>query len=265
MDAPDRQDRRFPARPCGAAKSGGDAAAPDAPASAALIADAEVGIVPLRLFPLRKWYYAVSTDRRSAQMDHAPLWYYHRPASEHRLKRDPRFFELVDPLLRELCRLVFDAGCCTTPSCEGHFYSRARFEKIWEELQRDAGVIRERGLLLRDSESEEDFLFVDPNFSLPWRDFGDFYEQINPQQVNGYVGIAVPAEKQLFVRRLQDDAFESSLARIQYDEELTQILGEPLIGVYVSPQTMEQRAWAWAEVTGYFRGVLSSAARRPPS
>src|ERR1051326_6919725 len=84
------------------------------------IAALDAGLVALRQFPLRKWYYA------------SPLWYYHRPAAEHVLKRDPRFFELVDPLLRELCRIVFDAGCCTTPSCEGHFYARARFEKIWQ-------------------------------------------------------------------------------------------------------------------------------------
>lgn len=93
-------------------------------------------IIPLREFPLRKWYYV------------NPLWYYHAPALEHRLRRNERFFELVDPAQRELCRLALEAGLCTTPSCQGHFYPQDRFEQIWAQLVEHEAQIRNVGLLL---------------------------------------------------------------------------------------------------------------------
>ena len=119
----------------------------------------EAGIIPLRTFPLHKWYYAKS------------LWFYHAPASEHRLIADPTFFELVDPQLRELCRCLLSAGLHTTPSCQGHFHSRERFRRVWDELAYEADRIRSNGLVVRDSETEAAFAFSAPDYRLAWPDF----------------------------------------------------------------------------------------------
>ena len=42
-----------------------------------------------------------------------------------------------------------DAGLQTTPSCQGHFYPRDRFEKIWDELKREEPLITDGGLVVK--------------------------------------------------------------------------------------------------------------------
>src|SRR5512146_1091716 len=91
-------------------------------------------IVPHREFAIRKWFYS------------SPLWYYHRAGTTDEIRADRRFYRLVDPDLRELCRILLDAGLRTTPSCQGHFYPRERFERIWDELQREQPLITGEGL-----------------------------------------------------------------------------------------------------------------------
>ena len=214
-----------------------------------LITGLDAGIIPLGAFPLHNWYYA------------NPLWYYHAPALDHCLRTDCRFYELVDPALRELCKLLVDAGLCTTPSCQGHFYPRARFEQIWDELVGEAGAIWDGGLMVRDSESNEAFRFADDSYRVPWRDFETFYYEINRHQNEGYLGIAFPPDRAGLASRLEAELLCDVPARIERDVELTRLLGRPLVGIYVNPRTPDERDGAWREVTRCIQEVLQQEAR----
>ena len=203
------------------------------------------GLVPMREFPLRKWYYA------------SKLWYYHEPALEHRLRPNSKFYELVDPALRELCALVLQAGLSTIPSCEGHFYPRDHFAVIWAELERELPLIRGRGLPVRDAESDELYLFRNGEFALPWTDFETFYARVSAYQCQGYIGVVVPDRHADLFTRLSQSAFHSRAAHIAFDHELTQQLEQPVFSVQVTPESPRERDAAWAEVTAHFRALLA--------
>jgi hypothetical protein len=206
-----------------------------------------VGIIPHRAFPLRKWYYA------------NPLWYYHAPALEHRLNTDREFYQRVDPSLRELCGLVLAAGLCTTPSCQGHFYPRVRFERVWEELVREADLARSTGLIIKDSETHASFRFADPAYHLPWPRFDDFHQAAAAQHNRGYLGIAVPSDRMQLVNAPCSDPDSRGAWWIELDDELTRILGQPLVGIHVRAGSPEQRDAAWRAVTDCVRRALAAS------
>lgn len=207
-------------------------------------------IVPLREFPLRKWYYA------------DPHWYYHAPALQHRLATGPDFYKLVDPLLRELCRLLHGAGLMTTPSCQGHFYLGGRFEQIWETLQRDAAEIRSAaGLLVRDSETHEPARFHDPQFALPWPDGPSFVAEVQVGQRNGYLGIALPPEQPALLEQLCSRPLAVEFVTAGIDPELARALGQPIFAITVTPPGIAERDAAWRRITEYFAGLLTAPQR----
>ncbi|HWL92510.1 MAG TPA: hypothetical protein VNT79_03165 [Phycisphaerae bacterium] len=203
-------------------------------------------IIPQRLFPLKKWYYA------------NPLWYYHAPAVEHRLQTDAKFYELVDPALKDLCKLLLDAKLCTTPSCQGHFYHQSRFERIWDELQSEAHEIRDAGLLVTDSETDETRLFHQPDYALAWHNFEEFYQQAAAHQGHGFIGIAIPANRDNLIRRLSNGGLDAPALRLERDAQLEGAIGEPMFSVTVAPASAEERDAAWAAVTEYFRDLLKT-------
>src|SRR5688572_10757104 len=133
--------------------------------AAPLIRGLEAGFVPHRQWPLRKWYYA------------NPLWFYHEAIAADEMIPSPKFYELVDPELRDLCRGLHAAGLHTTPSCQGHFYEKERFERIWAELEIERTKINGGGLEVKDSETQEAFVFQDSGFALPWNSFEAFYAE----------------------------------------------------------------------------------------
>src|SRR5262249_20831239 len=151
--------------------------------SAPVLTGLDPGIIPQRTFPLRRWYYA------------NPLWYYHTPATQHSLRTDAQFYELVDPDLRELCQALLAAGLFTPPSCQGHFCPRHRFERVWDELSREAETVRGSGLTVRDSETDCPYRFQAVDYQLPWRSFDAFLHQAYPHQNHGYIGIAIPKDR----------------------------------------------------------------------
>src|SRR5437667_5783792 len=140
-------------------------------------------IVPHHQWAISKWYYA------------NPLWYYHRRRTDEEIVTDRKFYQLVDPELRQICHLLNEAGLHTTPSCQGHFYEKQRFEHVWETLTREQSLIRADGLIVKDSETDHEFLFRRPNYSFPWKHFDDFYKQAAAHQGIGYLGVLVPPDK----------------------------------------------------------------------
>jgi hypothetical protein len=151
------------------------------------------------------------------------LWFYHRPGAHRRIVANQRFFELIDPELRELCRLLHSAGFRTTPSCQGHSYPRQRFERVWEELKREEGEITGQGLMVRDCETDEESLFRDPAYRLPWGDFGRFYYEAAAHQEVGYLGIATPEDvREIYVQTC--DPLERMLRWREVTEDFRKML-----------------------------------------
>ncbi|GMU23372.1 MAG: hypothetical protein AMXMBFR13_34500 [Phycisphaerae bacterium] len=207
------------------------------------VAGLSAGLAPHREWALRKWFYA------------SPLWYYHRRGTTPELNENRQFYRLVDPDLRELVHLLLDAGLQTTPSCQGHFYPRERFERIWDHLQREQAMIRSEGCEVRDSETDQPFLFLDFAYRLPWNKFDDFYREAAAHQSRGYLGVLAPADSCALARFIAQP-YASSRARIEPDEELSELIQRPMFHIEVDPHTPEERSREWAAITAYVKGLL---------
>ena len=211
-------------------------------------------LVPHRLWALSRWFYA------------NPLWYYHRVSAAHEIDTDGKFYRLVDPELRELCKLLNDAGIRTTPSCQGHSYPRERFERIWIELLREQELIRGRGLEVRDSDNQDAYLFHNPDFRLPWESFGSFYREAAAHQNVGYVAMILPRSAGALVRRLAAEKYKTVCTTIAEDSELGPALGGSVFAVQVDAPDPQTRGIEWRNATDYIGVALGRTLEptRPP-
>lgn len=204
-------------------------------------------LVPHREWAVSRWFYA------------NPIWYYHRRSAVHEIRPNGRFYQLVDPELRDVCRLLNDAGARTTPSCQGHSYPRMRFQRIWEELLREEPLIREAGLAVKDSESDESYLFRESDYQVPWPSFEHFYREAASHQNVGYLGILVPDDYAELARRLREGEYTTAAARLRDDEEIGALLGGTLFEVRVETTDPTARAAEWRAFTNYISRVLAPA------
>jgi len=211
----------------------------DVPPISGLRAD----IVPHRDWPIRKWFYA------------NPLWYYHRKGQDSDIVPNRKFFSLVDPDLRQVCHLLNTAGLQTTPSCQGHFYDRNRFENIWQTLTREKDLIRADGLIVKDSETDREYLFRDAEYSLPWKTFDDFFEQAADHQGTGYLGILIPPERRDLANRFRE-SYYTDHARLCEDPGLGRILGGQMFQLVVHTSGPAERSEEWRKFTEHVRGLL---------
>ena len=147
------------------------------------ITDLKADIVPHRQWPVSKWFYANE------------LWYYHRLGTDEEVVAGRKFYRLVDDDLRELCHMLNEAGLHTTPSCQGHFYERQRFEHVWEVLTRERDLIRGDGLIVKDSETDRELLFKQNDYSLEWENIDAFFAAAAAHQGTGYLGVLVPHDR----------------------------------------------------------------------
>ena len=199
-----------------------------------------------------KWFYA------------NPLWYYHRPGTDEEIVANRRFYQLVDEELKELCHLLHSAGLRTTPSCQGHFYPRERFERIWEELQREQPRIRDGGLSVKDSETDETYLFHDERFQLPWSDFEGFYDEAGRHQSTGYLGIVVPPECQDLAAALDDLTQKTPEAELGFDPCPHPQLGGRLFHILAYPSEPSSRSGFWRKGTEVFGRLIQEHAPTLP-
>jgi hypothetical protein len=233
-------------------RTGRTAADPAASAQLPSIHGLDARLVAGREFPLRKWFYA------------GRAWYYHRPATQHRLRVDHQFFELVDAALRPLCKLVLEAGLCTTPSCQGHFLGREYYAGVWREITREQDAVRREGLIVRDCEDEKQYRWRDPEFVLPWPSFDAFYDDVSQMQSRGFIGIAVPHEKRRLIATLRASPYADGAGRVAADDELTALLGQPLFSATVDAKSPKERDLAWKAITAYFAVVLAKSESDSP-
>ena len=212
------------------------------------ITDLEVGIVPHREWALRQWFYANT------------LWYYHRLAQSHQLNTNPRFYELVDPDLRPLCKMLHDQYIPTTPSCQGHFYPRQHFEDIWHELRLEAVRARDRGLAVRNAESGDACIFVNHEFQLPWDDFDSFFMQAGPHQNTGFIAFVLPQERAGLADQLRANPCPIPAAKIDEDAALSRRLGGPTFCVQVRTSSPREQSKIWNEVTKFLVHTMDGSA-----
>ena len=203
-------------------------------------------IVPHRMWAVSRWFYA------------NPIWYYHRLSAAHEICAGGKFYQLVDEELRELCRLLNEAGVRTTPSCQGHTYPKERFERIWEELKREEGPIRREGLVVKDCENDRPYVFREEGYRVPWESFEEFYREAGAHQNVGYLGVVLPPGLEGLERRMSEDGYETAGLRVTRDDELGRMLGGVLMNVQVEAPDPPTRTREWAEFTGYVRDLLEA-------
>lgn len=207
----------------------------------------ETGLIPRQQFARRRWYHASN------------LWYYHRPGPLPKLQLNDRFYEIVDPDIRELCKLLHERGLGTAPSCSGHFHKKAYFVEVWEQLQREADQIRSTGLVVQDCETQQNILFQNPSHQLPWELFPDFREDLRNSQKGGYLGIIfrndINGVREQFER---DNLFESNAA---YEAEDPDAKGDWILHIMVDAPTPDDLTRQWDAVTRHMTQMLQTAHR----
>jgi hypothetical protein len=203
-------------------------------------------IVPHRDWAVSRWFY---TD---------PIWYYHRRSAAHEICTTGKFYQLVDPELREVCQLLNHAGIRTTPSCQGHSHPRQRFEEIWKVLKRDEHGIRDAGVVVKDCENDQPYLFRDIHYVLPWPSVDAFYNEAAAHQNVGYLGVIIPPHLEALASRLEAGHSLTSKCRISRDEELGHVLGGILLSVRVNARDAQERTRIWRRTTDEIREVLEA-------
>jgi len=203
-------------------------------------------LVPHREWASRRWFY---TD---------PIWYYHRRSADHEVRTGRRFYDLVDPELREVCQLLSRAGLRTTPSCQGHSYPRERFERIWTELNREARAIRGGGLVVRDCESDTPFLFRQPEWRVPWPSFDAFYREADAHQNEGYLGIVVPPDQPGLEVRFRCGPYRTRWSILAPERCPPAAVAGTLFGLRVNAIDESTRAREWECFTRYSRALLEN-------
>lgn len=216
------------------------------------IAGLRAGVVPHHEWASRRWLYA------------NPLWYYHRERSPREGSSGLRSYELVDPELREVCRLLNDAGLRTTPSCQGHSYGRERFERIWAELTRESHAIRGRGLVVRDCETDQPYLFRCEDWALPWSCFSELHQEVAAHQSQGYLGVIVPPSWSALEEKFRRSPYETKWSRLAPEENVAaDVLGGTVFAVRVDALEESVRAAEWRGFTAYVADALRDRSRDP--
>ncbi|MFP4224134.1 MAG: hypothetical protein ACOCTI_04335 [Phycisphaeraceae bacterium] len=183
-------------------------------------------------------------------------WHYHRPGLPGKASRSPRFYEQIDRDLRPLCRLIHRAGLETTPSCQGHFYPRMHFQRLWQDLRRDQELIRREGLRVRDVATDRVWIFQDPDYLLPWAEDGSFWRDASRQQGVGYLGILLPGPWPVKTDSLLRATRAVPGVRATVDPDGAQ-QGQGLLNLVVDTGGPAKQTLAWSRLTEQFRQALA--------
>lgn len=100
-------------------------------------------------------------------------------------------------------------------------------------------------------------MFRDSEYSLPWRSFEEYYQQAAANQVLGYIGLAIPPERAALTAPLCEFNGAPRAVRIALDEELSHLLGQPLVGIFVRPQDPAECELAWDAITSHAADVFA--------
>ena len=197
------------------------------------ITQLSTGLLPQREWALNRWYYA------------DPLRYYYKKGSSLFVTQDPRFYQHVDSCLKDLCQLLHALDIKTSPSCEGHFHPYEWFHDVWKKMNEESLLIKTDGLLVRDSETEEAFLFHDPQYKLPWTSSDEFFTASQEVQNIGYIGFLIPywmSELSFDLKKLSADTLSYFFA---CDSELSHALKGHYFHLYVKSKSASETVYTW--------------------
>ena len=115
-------------------------------------------LVPHKDFHKGYWYKSPNLN-----------WYYFKEEKRvNQLPSDNTFIKSVDKALQPLTKFLHSNNIITTPSCSGHIYSEEYFNDVFDKLEKDSYIIKDKGLKVKNIETGEEFLFIDKNYKLPY-------------------------------------------------------------------------------------------------
>lgn len=122
-------------------------------------------------------------------------WYYSvKRSSPIEIPKSRKFYDTLDDELREGVEILHKKGIPTTPSCSGHFNPDSFYNRIYKSLCSEEGEIREKGIRMKDPETNRNYIYKDPNYRLPW-DNNSFLEISKEHGKRGIIGIMDPSSE----------------------------------------------------------------------
>ena len=122
-------------------------------------------------------------------------WYYSiKRNSPIEIPRSRKFYDTLDDSLKEGVEILHRKGIPTTPSCSGHFNPDSFYSNIYKSLCSEENDIREKGIKLKDPETNKSYIYQDPNYRIPW-DQKSFLEISREHGKKGIIGIMDPLGK----------------------------------------------------------------------
>lgn len=162
-------------------------------------------LIPHNKFHKGEWYRSQSQ------------WYYFNQCEqEYKLPTSKVFYEGIDTQLLPIVKYLHSKNIPTTPSCEGHFYNRKYYKKLYTKLCKDSELIKTVGIILENDKYTH--LYVDQNYTIPWTE-SEFLQQVSTYQTNGVLGFVDNYSKYYNILRKQ----QIENIKISHDDPVTLI------------------------------------------
>lgn len=152
------------------------------------------------------------------------------------LPKNKDFNSSLDPELQEVVSFLHAKKIPTTPSCAGHFCNPSEWEERYDQLEKDADLVRSQGLMIKDPEDNFSYCMKDPTYSLPWNKKA-FIERANEHAKFGVIGIYDPGN--FFAKKITRSNIPNS--QVKKDGALTLFL--------TSPRSKHQLSECWNRFT----------------
>lgn len=175
-------------------------------------------------------------------------WYYFLRGEDNEGEISNKWFDnTLDPEIKSLVKLFHDNDIKTSPSCAGHFSKANYFEDIWDQLDREKEKINSDGLKLYDSENNDETIFKDKKYDLPWGK-KEFVNKAMEYQKKGVLGI------------FKDDAKESVISKIKkIDIPNLEIQDKSDVLLFiVDSEDDESMKNTWADLENQIESILNN-------
>lgn len=173
-----------------------------------------------------------------------PGWYYFLKKKNPNHIRNKSFLDSVDEPLKELVKHLHERNIRTTPSCSGHHISERDLSRFYTELEGDQEMICGEGLYLKDVESDEVYLFREPDYRLPWTR-QQFLDKLESYQPRGVLGMRLGNKRKVktMIKSMKVDG-----ARVTEQEGITFI--------FTNENAWREDGQVWKEVTEQIKTII---------
>lgn len=148
--------------------------------------------------------------------NNCPWFFFYESPRQFLIPKDKGFYETLDEDLKNLVVKLHKKNIPTTPSCSGHIYNTNHYGKIYESLRDEKNTIQNKGIIVKNPETNKKFFYSNKNYNLP---FGkqQFLEEIQDYQKKGVLGFV---DNQNLYEKLMDKI------PVKRDKKITMILTE---------------------------------------